>query len=178
MSNNLKKKPVAYIGRYRVYQLDKQIASRYIKFILRLVNYIPMKEYTREEILSESQTDRTFYGKWAHSLITFDDNKPIAIIIAYEREAENHPCYRQNSIYISELAVDKNHRRQGIAREMLTIFFQQSTRFIHLKGKPTYTIQTNSAAWNEPVQRLYESFGYKTIGVKEYSNRTDLIMKK
>ncbi|MFP4622092.1 MAG: GNAT family N-acetyltransferase [Bacteroidales bacterium] len=177
MSDNLKYPGVSF-GRYSIYSLDKETALRHIDSILRLVNYIPMKDYTREEILAESKDGRPLYGKWEHSLIAFYGSKPIAVLIAYEREAETHPSYRENSIYISELAVDEAYRRKGIARKLLKLFFQHSTHFLYLIGEPVYTIQTNSEAWNEPVQKLYESFGYKPVGYKKYENRTDVIMKK
>ncbi|MBS3771639.1 MAG: GNAT family N-acetyltransferase [Bacteroidales bacterium] len=170
--------PVASIGKYKVYQLDKETATCYIDSIVELVNYIPMKEYTREEVLGDYHPARTIYGKWQHSLIGFDGSKPIAVLIAYERQAEDHPGYRENSIYISELAVDKAYRRQGIAREMLKIFFRHSSRFQYLRGAPVYTIQTNAAKLNEPVQNLYESFGYEPAGTKKYENRTDVVLKK
>lgn len=170
--------PVAAIGKYKVYQLDKETANCYIDSIVRLVNYIPMKEYTSEEVLAESHPERTFYGKWEHSLIAFDAGKPIAVLIAYERQAEDHPGYRENSIYISELTVDEAYRRRGIAREMLKIFFRHSSRFKYLRGATVYTIQTNAAKWNEPVQNLYESFGYEPAGTKKYENRTDVVLKK
>ena len=154
------------------------MATAYLDSILRLINSIPLQTYNWEEVLAESRPDRRFFGKWDHSLIVFDGTKPVAVLIAYERKAEVYPGYWENSIYISELAVDENCRRQGIARQMLKIFFQQSQSFLYLKGKPVYTIQTNSATWNEPVRRLYESFGYKTVATKDYSNRVDVIMKK
>ncbi|MCF8336125.1 MAG: GNAT family N-acetyltransferase, partial [Bacteroidales bacterium] len=99
-------------------------------------------------------------------------------LIAYERQAEEHPSYRENSLYISELAVDREYRGQGIARELLKTFFQHSSRFKYLQGDLVYTVQTNSAGWNEPARRLYESFGYEPAGTKKYENRTDVVMKK
>ncbi len=163
---------------YNIYTLNRQIAARHVESVLQFLNDIPMKTYTWEEVLAESRPDRKFYGKWDHSLIAFDGQRPIAGLIAYEREAESHPCYRENSIYISELAVDKAYRRKGIAKELLSLFFQRSSRFLYLEGAPVYTIQTNAAAWNEPVKKLYGAFGYRTVGTKRYPDRSDVIMKK
>lgn len=178
MKDKPDKNPVAATGACDIYQLNKETATCYIDSIVQLVNYIPMKEYTREEVLSESSPERQFFGKWLHSLMAFDTGKPVGVLIAYERKAESHPSYRENSLYISELAVDKQYRRKGIARGLLKAFFQHSSRFVYLEGSPVYTIQTNSAEWNEPVQNLYKSFGYEPVGTKKYENRTDVIMKK
>jgi ribosomal protein S18 acetylase RimI-like enzyme len=178
MPANQKPEKIIAPENYAIYPLTRQIAARHVEAVLHFLNDIPMKTYTWEEVLAESRPDRKYYGKWDHSLIAFDRHKPIAVLIAYERETEAHPCYRDNSIYISELAVDKSYRRKGIAKQMLDLFFRRSSRFLHLEGEPVYTIQTNAAAWNEPVKKLYEACGYKTVGTKKYPDRNDVIMKK
>ena len=166
-----------FIKNYPVYNLDKKLATKYSTEIATLANLIPLVNYEEKDILAESKDDRIFYGKWEHSLIVFDDKKPIAIIIAYERGKEKNLQYPENSIYISELAVDKNYQGKGIAKKLLELFFKLNTNFSHLTGPLLFTIQTNSASWNKFVLDLYHSFGFKEFATKEYSNRTDVILR-
>jgi ribosomal protein S18 acetylase RimI-like enzyme len=165
------------IGRYNVYRLDKKIAFDYSEAIVQLANTIPLVSYNEKDILAESKPGRIFHGKWEHSLIVFDHNKPIAIIIGYEREKEGNNQYPENSIYISELAVDENYRQQGIARELVKKFLDFNESFLHLEGDLMFSIQTNSASWNQHVINLYRSFGFKKTATKKYDNRVDMILK-
>lgn len=165
------------INSYTVFLLNKETAEKYIKEITSLVNKIPLVEYTEENILAEAKEKRIFYGKWEKSLIVFDNDKPIAILIGYEREAEENDLYPENSLYISELAVDKDYRQQGIARELIKIFLDNNKKFFYLYGDIVYSVQTNSADWNNHVKKLYGKFGFRNIGVKEYDNRTDVVLK-
>lgn len=170
-------KQINTIGEYVIYQLDKKTAFAHAKTIARLADLIPLVRYTEKEILAESKPGRTFHGKWEHSLIVFDQDNPIAIIISYERKKEGNDQYPENSIYISELAVDENYRRQGLARELIKQFLDFNKSFLHLDGNLLFSIQTNSADWNQHVVNLYKSFGFEQVGTKEYDNRTDVVLK-
>ncbi|MFA5051991.1 MAG: GNAT family N-acetyltransferase [Patescibacteria group bacterium] len=165
------------IGKYDVYKLNKKTAIAHAKTIARLADSIPLVNYTEKKILAESKLSRIFHGKWEHSLVVFDQDKPIAVIIGYEREKENNDQYPQNSIYISELAVDENYQRQGLARELVKMFLDFNKSFLHIDGDLQFSIQTNSADWNQHVINLYKSFGFKQIAAKKYDNRTDVVLK-
>jgi ribosomal protein S18 acetylase RimI-like enzyme len=170
-------KKVGQIGKYIVYKLDKDIARIYSNQITDLANEIPLVDYREIDILADYKKDRIFYGKWEHSLIVFDNKTPIAIIIAYERQSENNNLYPQNTIYISELAVKSNYRREGIARQLLKLWLELNIKFYHLKGSVNYSIQTNSADWNQYVINLYTSSGFVNYGMKEYPNRKYVILR-
>lgn len=170
-------KTIDFIKNYPVLRLDKKLATKYSAEIASLADLIPLVNYEEKDILAESKDERIFYGKWEHSLIVFDNKKPIAIIIAYEREKEKNLQYPDNSIYISELAVDKNYQGKGIAKGLLELFFKLITGFLHLNGPLLFTIQTNSAQWNKFVSDLYKSFGFKEFATKKYPNRTDIILR-
>ena len=162
---------------YPFYVLDKETAEKFAGEIAGLADQIPLVNYSEKEILAESKGERIFYGKWEHSLIVFDGNRPIAVIIGYEREAEDNSQYPENSLYISELAVHEKYQRQGIARKLLKIFLRHNNGMLHLKGPMIYSVQTNFADWNNHVRKLYESFGFKKITTKEYENRTDVVLR-
>ena len=164
-------------GEYDVCRLNKEAASVHAKTIARLADSIPLVDYTEKEILAESKSSRIYHGKWEHSLIVLDNNKPIAIIIGYERDKEDNDQYPENSIYISELAVDDDYRRQGLARELIKMFLSFNKSFLYLDGKLTFSIQTNSAGWNQHVVNLYKSFGFEQVATKQYDNRTDVVLK-
>jgi len=169
-------KQINTIGKYAIYQLDKETMSAHVDTIAILADQIPMVSYTKEDMLAESKPGREFHGKWEHSLVVFDQDKPIAIIIGYEREKEDNNQYPENSIYISELAVDKNYLRQGIAKKLLKLFLDFNTSLLCLDGKLSFSVQTNSADWNRHVIELYKSFGFKQTAQKQYDNRTDVVL--
>lgn len=166
---------VGYIENFEVLRLAKDFVEQHIDVLMNLVNQIPLVEYTKENILAESKDERVFYGKWEHSLVVVDQGEPIACIIAYERNAELNDQYPNNSLYISELAVNQRYQQRGIAKSLLNLFFQVDTKFKYLEGPMTYTVQTNEAPWNQHVQNLYRSFGFQPKGKKQYNNRTDII---
>ena len=164
------------IEEYKVYQLTYEVLLLHIETITSLVNLIPKVKYTKSDILADSKLDRKFTGKWEHSLVVFDKNKPIAIIIGYERKREDNAQYPENSIYISELVVAKNYQQQGIAKNILKKFLTSNKSFIHLSRNVVFSVQTNSAKWNQRVIDLYKSTGFKTVSEKKYSNRKDVIL--
>lgn len=169
-----------FLGGYTLKLLDGKTAKQYVEVLVELVDQIPLVPYTQEDILAESkgENERVFYGKWEHSLVLFDKDKPIAVVIAYERKAENNDQYPKNTIYLSELAVNKEYQGQGIARKMLEIFFEMNSLIglLHLDGETNFSIQTNSADWNAHVQNLYKSFGFVQRAEKIYPNRTDIVL--
>lgn len=166
---------VGYIENFEVFRLTKDFAEQHIDVLTNLVNKIPLVEYTQEHILAESKEERIFFGKWDHSLVVVDQENPIACIIAYERKSESNNQYPNNSLYMSELAVDQRYQKMGIAKSLLNLFFQVNTKFKYLEGPITYAVQTNEAPWNIHVENLYRSFGFQPIGKKQYNNRTDII---
>lgn len=164
---------------YEVYVLDRNIAERYVIKITQLLDQIPLVDYTQEEVLAEGKGERIFHGKWEHSLIVFDGNEAIAVLIAYEREAEKNDLYPYNLLYIGEIAVDPNYSKRGLAKFLLNIFFVRSidTGFKHLEGELIFGVQTNLAEFNHYVQKLYESFGLNKTGEKVYDNRMDNVYR-
>lgn len=167
-------------GGFTLKILDRKTAEQYVDVLTMLLDQIPQVEYTKEDVLAESKDDgeRVFYGKWEHSLILFDKDKPIAVVIGYERISEHNDQYPENTIYISELAVDPKYQQQGIARKILNIFFEMNNAigFLHLDGTLNFSIQTNSAEWNKHVRDLYSSFGFVQRATKTYPNRIDVIL--
>jgi len=163
---------------YKLRILDKKICEQYAKELAKLADQIPQVRYTEKEILAESKKDRIFLGKWEHSLVLFDGNKPIALIIGYERKSENNEQYPENTLYISELAVAEDYQNKGIGRKILLEFLKRNKRigFKYLKGKLNFSVQTNSAEWNKYVQDLYKSLGFAVRSQKDYSDRIDIIL--
>jgi ribosomal protein S18 acetylase RimI-like enzyme len=170
--------PLARINNtFDVAVLSKDVATKHASVLVRLVGQIPLVTYTERDVLAESKGDRRFLGKWEHSFVVFDHDQPIAVIIGYERAAENNTQYPENSLYISELAVDPHYQKRGIARGLVALFLQYNNKLSHLPGPLVYMVQTNSAAWNQHVQNLYKSFGFKEVARKVYDNRTDVVLK-
>ncbi len=168
---------ITLLDTYQVVQLDKEFASSHAHDLALMADQIPLIEYTSEHILAEEKPDRKFLGKWGHSLAVLDHNMPVAFLMAYERQAEANGYYPNNSIYISELAVEKQYQGKGIAKKLLAVFLKRAAKegYNHLKGPIMCSVQTNNADWNTHVQKLYEDAGFTKTGEKQYANRTDTI---
>jgi len=166
---------------FSVVLLQKQIAQRYAPLLAQIVDQIQIPfidHYSEREILAESKGERRFYGKWEHSLLVLDQETPVAVIIGYEREAEKNEQYPENTLYISELAVRQDYQRRGIGRRLLRIFLDYNTEkgFIYLEGEPNFSIQANCAPWNEYVQNLYKSSGFKERATKQYEDGSEYLV--
>lgn len=166
------------IDGYQVKLLDKATAERNIDVITRMFNNIPLVHYTASEVLEETKGTRIMHRKWEHSLVVFDGDRLIALVVGYERDAEGNDQYPQNTLYISELVVDEDYQRKGIARNLLRRFIAYNTQlgFIDLDGELNFSVQTNQAEFNKHVQDLYKGIGFEQRAIKVYENRTDIVM--
>lgn len=169
---------VKNINNYRIISLTKNIAKDNISDILKIINQIPLVDYDKEQILADGKGDRLFYGKWEHSLIMFDDSRPIGVILGYERKNENTQQYPINSIYISELGISIDYQNQGLGRILVQTFldYNKEIGFKYLDGQLCFSVQTNFAEFNKHVIDLYTSFGFKQRSLKQYDNRLDTVL--
>lgn len=159
-------------------KLTKELAEKFADKLTALANLIPGVEYTTDDILADTKGDRVLLDKWEHSLVLFENGEPIAMVMGYERASEGNEQYPTDTLYVCELAVKESHQRQGIARELLKAFFERNNE-IGMQNTDiplNYSIQTNSAEWNNHVIDLYKSFGFRERTTKEYPNRTDLVL--
>jgi len=171
-------KKVGKINEFSVYKLTKKLAQKHALTFAKIADQTPLVDYTEKEILADKKGDRVFHGKWDHSLVVFDQSRPIAFIMGYERNAEGNDQYPDNSLYISEFGVLKTYQKQGIGRQLIKLFLDLNKKLLCLDGMMIYSIQTNSADFNQHVQNLYKSFGFKHQANKEYDNRTDVVLIK
>lgn len=172
-------KKISQIGDFGVYLLDKQVAKKYAEDITKIWNLIPLSNHAPEDILQESSGSSQYYGKWEHSLIVLDEKteQVVAFVVGYERAAEKNQLYTKDSLHLKSLSVANNYQNQGIGRKLITIWLAHNRQegFHHLTGKLIFSTQTNSAEWNIHVQKFYESFEFTKIGLKQYSNKTDVV---
>ncbi|MDO8335285.1 MAG: GNAT family N-acetyltransferase [Candidatus Saccharibacteria bacterium] len=159
-------------------KLTKELAEKFADQLTALANLIPGVEYTTDDILADTKGDRVLLDKWEHSLVLLENGEPIAMVMGYERASEGNEQYPTDTLYVCELAVKELHQRRGIARELLKAFFERNND-IGMKNTEiplNYSIQTNSAEWNQYVIDLYKSFGFKERSTKEYPNRVDVVL--
>lgn len=171
-------KKVGKINTFSVCRLTRELAEEHASTLAQIADQIPLVDYTEKDILAENKGDRILHGKWDHSLIVFDQSKPIAFIVGYERKKEKNNQYPENSLYISELGVLKTYQKQGIGKQLVKLFLELNKKLLYLDGRMIYTIQTNSADFNQHVHDLYKSFGFTHQANKEYDNRTDVVVVK
>lgn len=166
---------IGKLGQYSVGVLTKELAVKYQEEIFTMISQIPQVTYTKDEILAEVKGERILYGKWEHSLVVLDKDRLVAVIIGYERATEKNEQYPENTLYISELATAPVYQQQGIGRKLLEIFLQYNRQIglKYLNGKAHFSVQTNAADWNEYVQKLYTSVGFRLRASKHYDNRID-----
>ena len=164
------------VNELQIIPLSPDVVRAYKEEICMALNQIPKVEpHTIDYLLMEKKRERILHRKWDHSLILLDGDKFVGIAIGYEREAEGNTQYPKPSIYLNDLAVAKRYQQKGIGRSLVEQWFDRNTKlgFLALNGKLRFAVQTNSADWNQHVQKLYESFGFKKMAEKHYDNRTD-----
>jgi GNAT superfamily N-acetyltransferase len=161
---------------YKIQQISKETVMANLDDYVRLANLIPMVTFTKEELLAETKEGRVLHGKWDYIIGAFYKERIIGFINGYEREKENTGPYKFNSLYLNMMAVDHEHRGKGLGKKLFSAFLNGYKQFRMLDGELIYTLQTNSAPWNAHLADMYRSFGFKQIGIKEYDNRTDLVM--
>ena len=144
---------------YKIEVLSKKFCESNIEKILDILKLIPNSNYKREDILAENKEERVLYGKWEYSLVILNDKDIVGILIGYEREKEK-----------SELG-------QGLEKMLLETFIERVKKFKYLSGKIKIRIQTTNSIENRKVISLYESVGFKKIGVKQYPNKEDIVME-
>ena len=171
---------IAKINNFPVYTLDKKIALKYSKEISALADEVPFSKKGHFNIMDEEKDGKILHKKFKHSLLVFDKEKPIAVLVAYEREPEiANKIYNENLLNITLLSVHNNYRKKGIARELMKIFFEYNKKFFYLKGKLKYSISTNSIDSNKFVQNFYKSLGFVKVGTKKCEDaRINIVMKK
>lgn len=134
------------------------------------------EKHTKEKLLADKKGERMLYAKWEHCLIAFDKSNHLAgIILGYERASEGNEQYPSDSIYLNDIAVSKNYQKKGLGRFLLRewLKFNKTVGYKELDGILKFSVQTNKEEWNNHVQQLYESAGFKKIAEKKYDNRTD-----
>lgn len=157
----------------QVERLSLELTERYINRLVELANHIPEVTYVADELLAESKPDgRIMKNKWQHSYILIEDGEAVGFIIGYERAADGTMQYPVDSLYMSELVVDESKRGKGYARTLIAQYLSDA-----VDTARQFTLQTNAAEWNEPVRKLYKSFGFRVDGEKLYDNRSDVIMR-
>ena len=164
---------------FTLYKLDKNCAKKYQDKIVSLLRMIPKTSYKSEDILAERKGERVFHSKWEHSLILFDKDIPIGVLIAYEREKENNDLYPENSLYINEIAVSEKYQGYGIGKYLMGYFLKHNQKFFSFQNsdKIIFKIQTEDSIENLKVINFYKSFGFKERGRKKYSEKYDLVME-
>ena len=161
----------------KIYTLNKKIYMEKGEKILDLLGTISNSNYKLEDLFLEKKGERILYGKWEHSLILLKENEVVGILIGYERVKESEGLYLENCYYINEIAVSKKYKGQGLGKWLLEMFIERAKEFKYLDGEIKVRIQTTNSIENEKVINLYESVGFKKVGIKKYPQKEDIVME-
>ena len=168
---------VASYKEFEIYPLNPTLAKKHMPDILSALDLIPkVDNHSEDDILLEKSGERIFHAKWEHSCIALTSNGDFAgIVIGYEREREGNAQYPDNSIYISGFAISSTYQKKGLGKFLIKTWLEYNEKkdFLEINGTLKFTVQTNNAEWNNHVQKLYESFGFRKTSEKNYGNRTD-----
>jgi GNAT superfamily N-acetyltransferase len=168
---------IASFKQFKIYLLTKALATEYSDEITKSLDQIPLVgKHIKENLLSDFKGEKMLHGKWQHSLIAVDDNEIFAgVVIGSEREKENNIWYSKNSIYINDFAVSPKFQKLGLGKFLIKawVAYNKSVGFVELQEELRFTVQTNSAEWNNHVHKIYESTGFKKFATKPYDNRVD-----
>lgn len=175
MSTN--KTVIASFKQFKIYLLTKELATQYSEEIIKSLDKIPLVEnHTKEQLLSDFKGEKILHGKWKHSLVAVDNNGIFAgVVIGFEREKEDNVWYPKNCIYINDFAVSPEFQKLGLGTFLIKTWVKYNTviGFLELSGELRFIVQTNAAAWNKSVHKIYESVGFRKFATKPYPNRTD-----
>lgn len=109
---------------------------------------------------SEKMFKEEISGKFSHYYVAEIDGRAVAYMGMWSLSGEGH---------ITNVAVAKSFRRQGIARKLISHFIKiaksENLEFMTLEVK----------ASNEAAISLYKSFGFVDVGVRKnyYENKED-----
>lgn len=93
-------------------------------------------------------------------------NTLIGILAFYANDIENH------NAFISILGVKKNHRKKGVAKQMLTMLF----KYLNTKEFETVSLEVSP---DNVARHMYESLDFKIIRTKSISgNYLKFVMEK
>jgi ribosomal protein S18 acetylase RimI-like enzyme len=158
--------------------LTKAFAQAHLETFVALAQQIPKTNYSAETVLAESKGERKFYGKWQRSLVLLDGDKIAGFIMGYERATEKNEQYPESTIYMSELALWPEYRGHGLGKKLITAFLEHNQKLgMQVFSNPVnFSVQTNSAPFNQKVRALYRSFGFKPRATKQYPQSLDVVM--
>jgi len=162
----------------QIYQLDENLAEKYSSQICESLDQIPLVDkHTQEQLLATKKDTRILHHKFDHSLIALSGAQYVGVAIGYEREAEGNDQYPHHTLYLSDFAIASSYRKKGLGTMLLKTWleFNLKVGFLQLPGKVSFSLQTNSAAWNKYVQDLYELVGFQKVAEKSYPNRVDTV---
>lgn len=114
-------------------ELVKQIASRY--------KNIKIQDKTIKAFLDNSLN---------YIIVSLDNNKVAGFLIAYQLQRFD---MSSNMMYIHEIQVDQNYRRQGYAKEMIEFMIDMS------RNNQVYKLFLATNKSNTPAVCLYEKTG-------------------
>jgi ribosomal-protein-alanine N-acetyltransferase len=115
-------------------------------------------------VVSEIETE-CFTSPWSYDAFLSELSNPYAYYFVAEQDgvvvgfAGIHIIYDEG--YITNIAVTQNHRRQGIAEDLLNALEKQATE----KGSKLITLEVRET--NFGAIKLYEKLCYKQVGMRK-----------
>jgi ribosomal-protein-alanine N-acetyltransferase len=119
---------------------------------------------------------RAFPTPWSLAMFVLELSKPSGICLAALRDGRIVGyliCSRYDTVWhVMNVAVDDRLRREGIAGTLLTHLFERADT-----AGEQYTLEVRTS--NAPAISLYESFGFRSAGLRRgyyHDNKEDAVI--
>ncbi|MFC1453179.1 GNAT family N-acetyltransferase [Verrucomicrobiota bacterium] len=166
---------------FSVVPLTKRLASTHADFLVDVHNSIPFQYWTVDDLLSDNDATRTFHGKWELStLAVARDETPMGFCIGFEIPPDG-VHYPRPGVYMHRMSLAPAYRQRGVGAilhsETLWRALQRGLRIVQTQGTPPVIYgQTNKDGGNERIIAFHRDAGFRTIGRKQYPDRSDVVM--
>ena len=119
---------------------------------------------------------RAFPTPWSLAMFVLELSKPTSICVGATTNAELAGyliCSRYHTVWhVMNIAVDRDRRRLGVATALIEHLFDETA-----EGSPRYTLEVRVS--NSEAIRMYESFGFRSAGVRRsyyHDNNEDALI--
>ena len=157
------------------------LCKKYSSRLVTIHNEIPFQRWTEQDLLADRDETRIFHAKWELSQYAKVGTAVVGFGLAFDREADDlfYPC---NCLYMHRMAIAPEWRSRGIGVILhchsLNLCFKRRLQVLQPSPKSNSVFgQTNATKENQKLVQFHKDAGYRIVGEKAYTDRSDWIME-